>query len=120
MSATIITFPGVRAAVHPATPSQPQEDNGDTRDMGHKKPPPDKPQAQFDGRRKKDVKFRSVEPNFQVIGGENGRCSYRVQIRDTVAGKSISFTKTITQLPMARKWKKRKLAKIEIDGLEAG
>ena len=119
MSATIITFPGVHAAVPPANSSQPQEDNADTCTMGRKKSPPDKPQAQFDGRRKKDGKSRSVEPNIQVIGGENGKCSYRVQIRKTVAGKSISFTKTFTQLRMARKWKKRKLAEIEIDGCGA-
>ncbi|MEY8839550.1 site-specific integrase, partial [Cribrihabitans sp. XS_ASV171] len=48
-----------------------------------------------------------------------GRPSYRVQIRKSVAGKSISFTKTFSKLTMARKWKKRKLAEIEIDGVQA-
>ncbi|PZX13805.1 hypothetical protein LX81_03140 [Palleronia aestuarii] len=33
-------------------------------------------------------------------------------------GKTFSFTKTFSKLAMARKWKKRKLAEIEIDGVQ--
>lgn len=83
-----------------------------------KKPPRRRSKAQSDGRRTHNPKSRSVEPNIQEIPGENGGCSYRVQIRKSVQGESVSFTKTFSKLAMARKWKKRKLAEIELDGVQ--
>jgi hypothetical protein len=77
------------------------------------------PKGGFDGRRKKGAKSRSVEPNIQEIPGANGGSSYRVQIRKSVGGQSLSVTKTFSTLSMAKKWKKRKLAEIEIDGVQA-
>jgi integrase len=73
----------------------------------------------LDGRRRKDAKSRSVEPNIQEIPGENGGHSFRVQIRKSVDGKTYSFTKTFANLAMARKWKKKRLAEIEIIGVQA-
>ena len=80
--------------------------------------PDNRSQTLTDRRRKKDDKSRSIEPNIQEIRGKGGKLTYRVQIRKFVSG-SISFAKTFSKLAMARKWKKRKLAEIEIDGVEA-
>ncbi|WP_415183894.1 hypothetical protein [Phaeovulum sp.] len=76
------------------------------------------PHSTSDGRRKKDAKSRSIEPNIQEMPGETGGHSYRVQIRKSASGQSFSFTRTFSKLSMARKWKKRKLAEIEFDGVE--
>lgn len=117
MSANIITFPGPHAATCLAISAKNLK--SDTRAVDSNKPLPDSgSHAPADRRRKKDGKSRSVEPNIQEIRGENGKLSYRVQIRKFVAGRSISFTKTFSKLTMARKWKKRKVAEIEIDGVE--
>ncbi|SEM81327.1 site-specific integrase [Palleronia pelagia] len=118
MSATIITFPGLHTATCLGTSAKNLV--SDTRAADNNKPRPDSSShAPTDRRRKKDGKSRSVEPNIQEIRGENGKLSYRVQIRKFVSGRSISFTKTFSKLSMARKWKKRKIAEIEIDGVEA-
>ncbi len=82
-------------------------------------PPESNSQASSNGRHKKDDNSRSVEPNIQEICGENNRRSCRARIRKSVAGKSVSFTRTLSTLAMARKRKKMKLAKIEIDGAQA-
>ena len=118
MSVNIINFPDPRTSKGPAT-----LDGGQASDAlgeNNNKPRAEStPVAPTDGRRKKQGRSRSIEPNIQGIPGGNGTLSYRVQIRKFVSGKSISFTKTFSTLAMARKWKKRKLAEIEIDGLEA-
>ncbi|WP_299362650.1 site-specific integrase [uncultured Paracoccus sp.] len=120
MSTNIITFPVPRATICPAAPTQTQNPDSDTRtDSRNEHLPPSTSPAHLDGRRKQGANSRSVEPNIQVIPGENGRCSYRVQIRKSMAGKPLSFTKTFSKLAMARKWKKRKLAEIEIEGVQA-
>lgn len=67
-----------------------------------------------DGRRRNEAASRSIEPNITELLGKNGKRSYRVQIRKTVNGTSKSFTKTFSQLAMARKWKKRKIAELEL------
>ena len=117
MSVNIIAFPGPRTSTHPATSDQIHESIAR---VGANKQQRAESNfiASMDGRRKKQGKSRSVEPNIQELPGENGKLSYRVQIRKFVSGRSISFTKTFSKLAMARKWKKRKLAEIEIDGVE--
>ena len=75
-------------------------------------------QAKTDGRRRAEGKSSSVEPNITELLSESGKRSYRVQIRKTVAGASRSFTKTFSTLAMARKWKNRKLAEFEVNGVE--
>lgn len=71
-----------------------------------------------DGRRKKDALSRSIEPNIQEIRGKNGTASYRVQIRKSVNGKAVSFTRTFSSLKFAKKWKLKKLAEIELQGVD--
>ncbi len=121
MPADIITFPGA----HVATPRTETRIESPVRvadantESGAEHPPETKSKGRSDGRRKKDGKSRSVDPNIQEIPGENGRSSYRVQIRKSIGGANLSFTKTFSKLAMARKWKKRKLAEIEIDGVQA-
>ena len=44
---------------------------------------------------------------------------FRVQIRKSAGGKTYSFTRTFSKLSMARKWKQKKLAEIEVDGVQA-
>ena len=125
MSSNIINFPrSIKAASSKANPKVPPHHIDEIAETHDITPPrrdtrstPDR-RSSSDSRRKKGSKSRSVEPNIQEIPGENGRVSYRVQIRKLVQGKSISFTKTFRTLPMARKWKKRKLAEIEIDGVD--
>lgn len=115
MTASIIQFPGKRVAAQlPAPQNEKVRDDS----VPTKKPPRRRSKAQSDGRRRNNPKSRSVEPNIQEIPGENGGCSYRVQIRKSVQGESVSFTKTFSKLAMARKWKKRKLAEIELDGIQ--
>jgi len=86
-----------------------------SRDSGPRKDPDN--QAE-DGRRKKDARSRSVEPNIQEIRGKNGTASYRVQIRKTVDGKAISITETFSSLKFAKRWKVKKLAEIELQGVD--
>lgn len=117
MSANIITFPGSHTVTCPATSAKGMKPNA-LASVGDKPLPDNSSQALTDRRRKNHGTSRSVEPNIQEIPGENGKLSYRVQIRKSVSGTSISFTKTFSKLAMARKWKKRKLAEIEIDGVE--
>ncbi len=117
MSANIITFPGPHTVKCPATSAKGIKPNA-LASVGDNPLPDSSSQALTDRRRKNDGTSRSVEPNIQEIPGENGKLSYRVQIRKSVSGTSISFTKTFSKLAMARKWKKRKLAEIEIDGVE--
>lgn len=116
MTANIIRFPSKQVAA-PLPTHQNEKVHDDS--APSKIPPRKGSKARSDGRRMKDPKSRSVEPNIQEIPGENGGCSYRVQIRKTVQGESVSFTKTFSKLAMARKWKKRKLAEIELDGVQA-
>lgn len=115
MTENIIQFPGKRVAA-PLPTSQ----NGKARDesAATKTPPRRGSKPPSDGRRMNNPKSRSVEPNIQEMPGENGGCSYRVQIRKTVQGESVSFTKTFTKLAMAKKWKNRKLAEIEVHGVQ--
>ncbi|SNT74293.1 tyrosine-type recombinase/integrase [Paracoccus seriniphilus] len=115
MTANIIQFPANRVAAQLPAPQTEnvRDDSAPTRNL-----PRRASNARSDGRRMHNPKSRSVEPNIQEIPGENGGCSYRVQIRKSVQGESVSFTKTFSKLAMARKWKKRKLAEIEIDGVQ--
>ncbi|QFT93581.1 Phage integrase family protein [Roseovarius sp. THAF9] len=116
MTANIIQFPGKQVAAPLPAPlnEKVRDDSAPT-----KVPARRGSKARSDGRRINHSKYRSVEPNIQKIPGEDGGCSYRVQIRKTVQGESVSFTKTFSKLAMARKWKKRKLAEIELNGVQA-
>ncbi|WP_238529709.1 site-specific integrase [Pseudooceanicola batsensis] len=117
MSAEIITFPNSQLTPRPATSVAGLTVDAEASHSA--KPPLDTcSRASADRRRKKKGRSRSVEPNIQEIRGKNDKLSYRVQIRKAASGKSMSFTKTFSKLAMARKWKKRKLAEIEIDGVE--
>ena len=119
MSNNIINFPRSANTVNskpvaPKLPDQvPKTTNGLNNQSSHSET-----RGTSDGRRKKGRKSRSIEPNIQEIPGEAEGHSYRVQIRKSVGGQSFSFTKTFSKLSMARKWKKRKLAEIEIGGVE--
>ncbi len=116
MTTNIIQFPGKQvAAPLPGSLNEKVRDDG----APTKVPPRKDSKARSDSRRMNDPKSRSVEPNIQEIPGDNGGCSYRVQIRKTVQGESVSFAKTFSKLAMARKWKKRKLAETELDGVQA-
>lgn len=117
MPTNIIKFPGAPIAACSAPVPTPNPVAMASRaDVTHKK---SSAERGLDGRRRKDAKSRSVEPNIQEIPGENGGQSYRVQIRKTVDGNTYSFTETFANLAMARKWKKKKLAEIEINGVQA-
>lgn len=119
MSTNIIQFPGSKTTFPsaPATKTEPVETaahgDGNRRRNSELRPAPPS-----DGRRREGGKSRSVEPNIQEIPGENGGPSYRVQLRKSVDGNTFSCTRTFSKLAMARKWKKRKLAEIEIDGVQ--
>lgn len=125
MSAKIITFPGSHTP--PGLDATAKSMWPDAGTAGTEEPsthmssetPDNRSQTPTDRRRKKNGKSRSIEPNIQEIPGKGGKLTYRVQIRKFVSGKNISFTKTFSKLAMARKWKKRTLAEIEIDGVEA-
>ena len=118
MSAKIITFPSSQYSV--CTPSPPEIHANSTKSGA--KDQPDRTQnagPRKDGRRKDDAKSRNVEPNIRVFSGVDGRLSYRVQIRKTSSNDNVNLTKTFSNLAMARKWKKKKLAEIEIEGVQA-
>lgn len=115
MSAEIIVFPGPRTA--PSVETLPHASTCDSEARANPRKAAQTARVQ-DGRRKKNPKSRSVEPNIQEIPGDNGRSSYRVQIRKSAGGKTLSLTRTFSTLPMARKWKKRKLAEIELGGVQ--
>ena len=120
MSAKIITFPVFNSATLPTTPATDKVPAPDVSTSSVKDTAAERgSHTPSDGRRKKGAKSCSVEPNIQEIPGEDGRRSYRVQIRKSNNGKIVSFTKTFSKLSMARKWKKRKLAEIEIDGVQS-
>jgi hypothetical protein len=114
VSAKIISFPGPRAAMCAPTPTHRKNRNADTHKVSGAKHPTAR---SSDGRRKKGSKSQSVEPSIQEIPGENGGKSYRVQIRKSVGGQTFSFTKTFSQLSMAKKRKRRKIAEIEMGGV---
>jgi integrase len=118
MSANIITFPGTHLTTGPTTSVRKQDSLAK---VANKTTPHHErgAEAPMDHRRKEDGKSHSVEPNIQEIRGKSNKLSYRVQIRKFVSGRSISFTKTFSKLATARKWKKRKLAEIEIDGVQS-
>lgn len=116
VSAKIIVFPAPRAAVCATTSTLAKKRHADASAMLDEE---HLPKTNPDGRRKKGAKSRSVEPNIQEIPGKNGGTSFRVQIRKSVGEQVISFTQTFSQLSMARKWKKRKLAEIELNGVQA-
>ncbi|MCR9150424.1 MAG: site-specific integrase [Rhodobacteraceae bacterium] len=115
MSADIIVFPGPRNARGLET--QTHASSCDTEARAKHRKTVRTAQVQ-DGRRRKNGKSRSVEPNIQEIPGENGKASFRVQLRKSARGKTLNLTKTFSTLPMARKWKKRKLAEIEIGSIQ--
>ena len=120
MSSNIITFPGAAAIISSKQPITELVRDAASPPSTSKKPATGAGSEECsDGRRKKGAASRSVEPNIQEIPGENGGRSYRVQIRKSIKGSTISFTKTFSKLAMARKWKIRKLAEIELDGVEA-
>ncbi|WP_334061624.1 site-specific integrase [Limimaricola cinnabarinus] len=125
MSAKIIAFPGSHPAPSLDASAKSLRPNADSVATDESitdktsKTPGNRSQKPADRRRKTDGKSRSIEPNIQEIRGKGGKLTYRVQIRKFVSGKSISFTKTFSKLTNAKKWKKRKLAEIEIDGVEA-
>jgi integrase len=120
VSANIIMFPGPQKALRsvPATKTQPDKITA-RGNVNHQHSSESRSDTHSDGRRREGGKSRSIEPNIQEIPGENGGCSYRVQIRKSAGGKTYSFTKTFSKLFMARKWKKKKLAEIEINGVQA-
>lgn len=117
MSTNILIFPRPPAAKVPARSARGQQ--ADAEAPIRETPLPARgPQAPTDGRRRTDARSRSVEPNIQEIRGRNGKPSYRVQIRKLVSGERADFTRTFSTLALARKWKRRKLAEIEIGGVE--
>lgn len=119
MSHNIITFP--RSPLPSDLEALPQgSDLGSNYSTGEREPQPKRSRTHnaSDGRRKKGAKSRSVEPNIQEIPGVNGGCSYRVQIRKSAGGEHLNLTETFSTLSLARKWKKRKLAEIEINGID--
>lgn len=56
------------------------------------------------------------EPNTTTIQNSDGTKSYRVQIRGRVCGKPHSLCRTFSSLTIARAWRKRTVAEIELNG----
>jgi hypothetical protein len=56
------------------------------------------------------------EPNTTTIHNSDGTKSYRVQIRGSVNGKLNSLCRTFSSLTIARAWRKRTIAEIELNG----
>lgn len=56
------------------------------------------------------------EPNTTTIHNSDGTKSYRVQIRGRVNGKLNSLCRTFSSLTIARAWRKRTIAEIELNG----
>lgn len=56
------------------------------------------------------------EPNITTIHNSDGTKSYRVQIRGRVNGKLNSLCRTFSSLRIARAWRKRTIAEIELNG----
>lgn len=56
------------------------------------------------------------EPNTTTIHNSDGTKSYRVQIRGRVNGKQNSLCRTFSSLAIARAWRKRTIAEIELNG----
>ena len=56
------------------------------------------------------------EPNTTTILNSDGTKSYRVQIRGRVNGKLNSLCRTFSSLTIARAWRKRTIAEIELNG----
>ena len=71
---------------------------------------------------KKKAKFsepnpkKKKEPNTTTIHNSDGTKSYRVQIRGRVDGKLNSLCRTFSSLTIARAWRKRTIAEIELNG----
>jgi integrase len=59
------------------------------------------------------------EPNTTTIHNSDGTKSYRVQIRGRVNGKLNSLCRTFSSLTIARAWRKRTIAEIELNGFPA-
>ncbi|MFC0341313.1 tyrosine-type recombinase/integrase [Paracoccus niistensis] len=62
---------------------------------------------------------KKKEPNTTVIQNSDGTTSYRVQIRGRVHGKQHSLCRTFSTLTLARAWRKRTTAEIELNGFPA-
>ena len=56
------------------------------------------------------------EPNTTIVKNSDGTTSYRVQIRGRVNGKLHSITKSFSSPVLARAWRKRTQAEIELNG----
>lgn len=56
------------------------------------------------------------EPNTTIIQNSDGTKSYRVQIRGRVCGKPHSLCRRFSSLTIARAWRKRTVAEIELNG----
>lgn len=61
-------------------------------------------------------KAKKKEPNTTTIHNSDGTKSYRVQIRGRVNGKLNSLCRTFSSLTIARAWRKRTIAEIELNG----
>lgn len=61
-------------------------------------------------------KQKKPEPNTTVIKNSDGSTSYRVQLRGRVSGKMHSLCRTFSSLTIARAWRKRMIAEIELNG----
>ncbi|KKL49798.1 hypothetical protein LCGC14_2311900, partial [marine sediment metagenome] len=59
---------------------------------------------------------KKKEPNTTTIHNSDGSKSYRVQIRGRVNGKQNSLCRTFSSLTIARAWRKRTIAEIELNG----
>ena len=59
---------------------------------------------------------KKKEPNTTTVHNSDGTKSYRVQIRGRVNGKLNSLCRTFTSLTIARAWRKRTIAEIELNG----
>jgi integrase len=76
-----------------------------------RKPSPmKKAQTTKSGAKKKE------EPNITTIKNSDGTVSYRVQLRRRVNGKQRSLCRTFTTITLARAWRKRTEAEIELNG----
>lgn len=59
---------------------------------------------------------KKPEPNITEIVASDGTISYRVQLRGRVKGTLHSLCRTFSTLPVARAWRKRTKAEIELNG----
>jgi hypothetical protein len=77
---------------------------------------PKKKKKQTKTRRARTEGKKKREPNITEIVNSDGTISYRVQLRGRVNGKLHSLCQTFSTLTVARAWRKRTRAEIELNG----